>query len=144
MGHVSYNDIIERIDYKLLVQLTNNHVEPGNTPPDDDKINSIIDSTNDTLDGYLRGRYALPLENPSNIVKESGIVIATYRLHALKSIAAMPPSLDTAYNNAISTMNKIQKGEIILDEGTAETRPGYIITNARHKHFRHSTLGRFL
>ena len=66
------------------------------------------------IDGYLRGRYSLPLNTHFPLLRILAIDLSIYRLYARRMRNEMPEVIETAYKNAISTLRDIQKGVISL------------------------------
>ncbi len=67
------------------------------------------------INGYLRGRYSLPLDTHFPLLRILAIDISIYRLYSRRMRNEMPEVIETAYKNAISTLKDIQKGTITLE-----------------------------
>jgi len=66
------------------------------------------------IDGYLRGRYSLPLDTHFPLLRIIAIDLAIYRLYSRRMKNEMPEVIESAYKNAVSTLRDIQKGVISL------------------------------
>lgn len=77
------------------------------------------------IDGYLRGRYSLPLNTHFPLLRILAIDLSIYRLYSRRMRNEMPEVIDNNYKNAIATLRDIQKGTITLeavnDSSTAST-----------------------
>lgn len=62
MDYASINNISEKISYNELAKLTNSD---NPTVVDEIFLQAVIDEQKNVIDGYLRGRYTLPLETVS-------------------------------------------------------------------------------
>ncbi len=95
--------------------------DPYNMPdePDTAIIDAALGSARELVDGYLRGRYALPLEKTPTIVRDLTGIIARYRLYERRPEAAIPEAVSETFKNAIKTLEQIRVGHITL--GTRET-----------------------
>jgi phage gp36-like protein len=82
------------------------------------RVDSAITSASELIDGYLRGRYTLPLSPVPGVLKTLAISIAIYNLYARTKRAVMPESIEKRYAADIKLLTDIQKGVITL--GVAE------------------------
>ncbi|MBO6273472.1 DUF1320 domain-containing protein [bacterium] len=111
VSYCSSSDIESYISTPTLIQLTND--EGG------DVINNIVTQeaiiyASTLIDGYLRGRYTLPLDTQFPLLKILCIDISVYRLYSRRMRDEMPEVIENAYKNAISTLRDIQKGVVSL------------------------------
>ena len=67
------------------------------------------------IDGYLRGRYTLPLNIHFPLLRVLCIDISVYRLYSRRMRNEMPEVIEQNYKNAIQTLKDIQKGVITLE-----------------------------
>ena len=67
------------------------------------------------IDGYLRGRYTLPLNIHFPLLRVLCIDISVYRLYSRRMRNEMPEVIEQNYKNAIQTLKDIQKGTITLE-----------------------------
>ena len=112
VSYCSSVDIESYVSTPTLIQLTND--EGG------DVINDIVTQeaivyASTLIDGYLRGRYTLPLNTHFPLLKILCIDIAVYRLYSRRMRDEMPETIENAYKNAISTLRDIQKGIVTLE-----------------------------
>jgi phage gp36-like protein len=77
----------------------------------------------------LRSRYPLPLAGEHSILQKVCIDLVKYELY--KRRGKVFDSIQNLYKDGISTLEKIQRGMISLDEGTPETRPGFFLVSNR-------------
>lgn len=75
-------------------------------------VNAAIESAGVEIDGYLGGRYTLPLATVPDIIKKLCVDIAVYNLYVLG--AGPPESRKDRYDNAVKFLTRIAKGEITL------------------------------
>lgn len=66
------------------------------------------------IDGYLRGRYTLPLDAHFPLLRILAIDLSIHRLYSRRMRDEMPEVIENNYKNAISTLKDIQKGVISL------------------------------
>lgn len=85
---------------------------------DDDVINEALRTANETIDGYLRERYALPLANvPTNLIG-AACDIARYRLYQNQPT----DTVMQRYEAAMALLKDISRGLFLLDvTGTSST-----------------------
>lgn len=110
--YCSVEDIEKQITHETLVQLTND-----NSLPEVDEavtFEAILYSST-LIDGYLRGRYNLPLDTHLPLLRIIAIDLSIYRLYSRRLQADMPESILTQYKETLKTLEKIQKGTIALE-----------------------------
>lgn len=79
-------------------------------------VDKAIASAGELIDGYLRGRYTLPLHpQPSGLLSPLAAVIALRRLYGCRPRLAIPESLADEYKNCLKTLELISSGKITLD-----------------------------
>jgi phage gp36-like protein len=100
-------DILTRITAKELAKLTD---DVNATVVDDDLVDTLIESQSNLIDGYLRGRYPLPIT--STILTTICIDLVCYELYKRRS--KITESISKSYDYAVSRLNKIQSGVIQL------------------------------
>lgn len=119
-------DIQKQVSKDTLIQLT-----------DDNQVSEIdaviVDEAilySETLiNGYLRGRYSIPIINigldtePPDILKILAIDLSIYRLYSRRFQTDTPDSISEKYKNSIKILEQIQKGIISLGIETAGTAP---------------------
>jgi phage gp36-like protein len=124
--YCTLNDITERFPEKYLVQLTDDK-KLGTV--DQDVVNNAIQDADEEIDGYLRGRYTLPLDTVPNLVKKISVDIAIYNLYTRKS-ENVPETREKRYANAVKLLKQINQGLITLgnEDGDAP-EPGQYKSN---------------
>ena len=137
-------DIEKQITHETLVQLTND-TPPQDTVDDSVTYEAILYSST-LIDGYLRGKYTLPLDAHFPLLRIIAIDLSIYRLYSRRLQADMPDSILEQYKESIKTLEKIQKGTIALEIKTddasnvAETKE-YISNKTKFdKTFSHEVL----
>ena len=113
---VSYcfsSDIESYVSTPTLIQLTN---DEGGDVINDTVTQEAIIYASTLIDGYLRGRYTLPLDTQFPLLKILCIDIAVHRLYSRRMRDDMPEVIENAYKNAISTLRDIQQGDASLKD----------------------------
>ena len=111
MGYCTIEDIETQTSTPTLIQLTSDDGQ--------EEINRVVALeailySSTLIDGYLRGRYSLPLDTHFPLLRILAIDLSIYRLYSRRMRNEMPEVIETAYKNAISTLRDIQKGVITL------------------------------
>lgn len=119
-------DIVDDLTEKVVAQLSNDE-EPNIV--NEEIVGKYISESSQLIEGYLRGRYKLPLANEQAILKKICVDLVKYELY--KRRGKVFDNIQNLYKDGIATLEKIQKGMITLDEGTAETRPGFFLVSER-------------
>lgn len=111
MDYCTIDDIETYTSTPTLIQLTSD--EGQETVNRDVALEAILYSSA-LIDGYLRGRYNLPLDTHFPLLKVLAVDISIYRLYSRRLVNEIPEGIETAYKNAVSTLRDIQKGVISL------------------------------
>ena len=118
--YITAQDLAQAMSKAELVQLTND--EPRATEPNDDVVQAAVRYACDLADGYLRGRYPLPLQQVPT-------VLPRHYLHSRRiNRADFPKVLETSYAATLKTLEQIRDGKIHLGiavpEKTAQPERG--------------------
>ena len=109
--YCTLDDLKQDISEQELMQLTDDErlgaVNEG-------RINTAAGNASELIDGFLRGRYNLPLDPVPAIVKTIAKEITIYRLFLRKKRQSITKEMTDNYNAQIKLLEKIQKGEITL------------------------------
>lgn len=98
-----------------LIELT----DDGDTGEvDQDNVDKAIGNADELIDGYLRGRYTLPLDPVPGLIRTLSATITLRRLYGRRPRLAVPDSLSDDYKNALKLLENIQKGLVTLGAPT--------------------------
>ena len=110
--YITREDVAAAVSRAELVQLSN---DEGYGEPDWQIVDRAIAYACELADGYLMGRYALPLETAPSILRHLCTDIARHWLHQRRINAAeFPKPLQAAYDNAVKLLVQIRDGKIHL------------------------------
>ena len=111
MDYCTIEDIETQTSTPTLIQLTS---DDGQEAVDRVVAQEAILYSSTLIDGYLRGRYSLPLNTHFPLLRILAIDLSIHRLYSRRMRDEMPEVIENNYKNAISTLNDIQKGVISL------------------------------
>lgn len=114
--YCTLTDLKQDISEKELEQLTDDERLGA---INETRINAIIADASELIDGFLRGRYTLPLSPVPTVIKTIAKEITIYRIFLRKKRQTITKEMTDNYNAQIKLLEKIQKGEITL--GVDET-----------------------
>ena len=111
MDYCTIEDIETQTSTPTLIQLTSDDGQ--------EEVNRVVALeailySSTLIDGYLRGRYSLPLDAHFPLLRILAIDLSIYRLYSRRMRNEMPEVIQKNYDNAISTLRDIQKGVITL------------------------------
>lgn len=109
MGYVIQQQLVDRFGERLLLQVADRADPPAGTI-DADVVSRALADTAAMIDGYLAGRYILPLEATPPLLTDLAAAIAIYKLH----IFAPEQKFADDYKDAVSTLTKIASGTVKL------------------------------
>ena len=111
MDYCTIEDIETQTSPPTLIQLTS---DDGQEEVDRVVAQEAILYSSTLIDGYLRGRYTLPLDTHFPLLRILAIDLSIYRLYTRRMRNEMPEVIEDNYKNAIATLRDIQKGVITL------------------------------
>jgi len=126
MFYCTAEDIEIQIGKEPLIQLTNDNCEQ-NTIGAAVCEEAILYSLT-LIDGYLRGRYNLPLNTHFPLLRVVAMDLSIYRLYSRRIMTEIPEVVCDAYKNAIKTLENLQKGIITL-----ETQDNQTLQNGQYR-----------
>jgi phage gp36-like protein len=103
--------MINRYPNRDLVQLTNE--DPTSTSVQSAPILQALSDASAEIDGYLEGRFELPLAEPPAVLSRLATDIAMYRLQSLRPLHDLGDAR-RRYEDAIGLLAKIAAGELTL------------------------------
>lgn len=122
MAYTDQTQLTDRFGEAFLIRLTD-RAEPAAGAIDADVIARALADTDAMIDGYLAGRYALPLDTTPPLVADLALVIAIYKLHVYEP----DQKIRADYEDALKQLREIASGTIKLNvaglepEGTGGT-----------------------
>ena len=102
-------DMIARFSEQQLKEVTDPDVECIRT----DALDRALEDATDEIDGYLEGRYRLPLQDPPRGLRIIACNIAMYRLLTLRQIDVMEDQRKR-YEDAVKFLRGVAAGDINL------------------------------
>lgn len=111
MDYCTIDDLETQTSTPTLIQLTS---DDGQEEVDRVVAQEAILYSSTLIDGYLRGRYSLPLDTRFPLLRILAIDLSIHRLYTRRMRDEMPEVIENNYKNAISTLKDIQKGVITL------------------------------
>lgn len=119
MGYCTLKDIISVIPERELINLTVDEPDE-NSVIDESIFDECTEVADSLINGYLRARYKLPLTVVPSFLRTIAIDITAYRLY-MRRPRAIPEHIKDNYKDAISKLNDLKKGNIMLE--TPEEMP---------------------
>ncbi len=110
MAYSTLADIKKLIPEDVSIQLTD---DEGSGTVNQTRVDEAIAQADGEINGYLAGRYTVPLSTVPALIRKFSVDIAIYNLYSRKT-EDMPKTRVDRYNNAIRTLEAIAKGTISL------------------------------
>jgi phage gp36-like protein len=104
VSYASPNDLIARYPNRDLVQLSNE--DPTQTTVNLGALQQAIDDASAEIDGYIEGRFALPLSDPPAVLSRLTCDIAIYRLQSLRPLHDMADARKR-YEDAVELLVRV-------------------------------------
>lgn len=108
MAYATEQDIVDRYsEEQLLISFDRD----ADGDADADAIARALADASDEIDGYIAGRYSLPLADPPRILTFLAVDIALYKGSVE---TAVTEEKRTRYKDAIAFLTRVAKGEVML------------------------------
>jgi phage gp36-like protein len=125
---VAYSTITDLKNYlpeSVLLQLT----DDNNTDDiDSEKIDNCIKRADDLIDGYVNGRYTVPIPAPvPGLIEDLSTKLAVYFLFKRSLIQTMPETITDDYKFCMEQLKAIQRGT--LNPFPVNTNPTWMSSN---------------
>jgi phage gp36-like protein len=125
MPYSTIDDLKNYLPASQILQLTD---DADIDTIDNDKLNDAIRRSDNLVDGYLRGRFDLPLATVPELIRDLSTKLSSYFLFKRSLILSMPESITEDYKYCTDILVKIQKGMItVFTDATEE--PAFFGTN---------------
>lgn len=109
MSYATLADLSARFGDRMLVALTDRG-EFATGAIDTAVVDRALTETDAVIDGYLSGRYTLPVTAVPALLTDIALAIAIWKLH----VAAPDPKIEADYKDAIRSLRDIAAGTIRL------------------------------
>lgn len=120
--YLSPEELLAFMPGKSVAQLTND--DPKAEKADMAKVQEAVRAAEELANGYLRGRYALPLSTVPTLLRDVVRTIARFKLYERRPESKMPDTVLETYKAAVKTLEQIRSGRITLGvAATAEPVP---------------------
>ncbi|WP_322895180.1 MULTISPECIES: DUF1320 domain-containing protein [unclassified Yoonia] len=109
MSYATLDQLSERYGAQLLIQLTDRAAVPTGVV-DVSVVEQALTDTDAVIDGYLEGRYALPVVAVPQLLSDLAKAIAFYKLHVYEP----NQKITDEYKEAMRMLREIADGRITL------------------------------
>ena len=144
MPYCTLADLQLAIPAQTLVWLSDD--DPAATGINLSVVDEAIRQAVELVDGYLRGRYLLPISPVPSIIKDMTVNLARHWLYARRPEGNdLPEAVTRTWNAAIKTLEAIRDNRITLGlpSGGSAPEPGEIKVKARPQRFGSDVLDKF-
>ena len=104
-------DIQKQVYQDTLIQLTDDS-QTGEI--DTAIVEEALAYSSTLIDGYLRGRYVLPLTQTPAVITIIAVDLCIFRLYSRRFQTDIPDAVKEKYYSSIRMLEQIQKGKILL------------------------------
>ncbi|UZE21848.1 DUF1320 domain-containing protein [Pseudomonas sp. B21-056] len=135
MRYCTRADIGNAIPEMTLIQLSND--DPAAMSPNENVIEDGVRQAEELVDGYLRGRYNLPLDPVPTVLRDAVVYLARHWLYQRRPEGALPDAVKDSRKDTVKLLESIRDGVVTLGmpSGHAAPEPGEIRVRARRQQF---------
>jgi phage gp36-like protein len=135
MRYCTRADVGNAIPEMTLIQLSND--DPAAVSPNETVIEDGVRQAEELVDGYLRGRYNLPLDPVPTVLRDAVVYLARHWLYQRRPEGALPDAVKDSRKDTIKLLESIRDGVVTLGmpTGHAAPEPGEIRVRARRQQF---------
>lgn len=143
MRYCTRADIGNAIPEMTLIQLSND--DPAAMSPNENVIEDGVRQAEELVDGYLRGRYNLPLDPVPTVLRDAVVYLARHWLYQRRPEGALPDAVKDSRKDTIKLLESIRDGVVTLGmpTGHAAPEPGEIRVRVRKQQFSADTWERY-
>lgn len=144
MRYCSLDDLQLAIPPQTLIWLSND--DESATTVNAGVVEQAVAQAEELIDGFLRGRYNLPLSPVPTIVKDMTVNLARHWLYARRPEGnELPDAVVRTHKSAMSLLETIRDGKLTIGQPTGEAlaEPGEVKVRARRRIFGQDTLDRY-
>ncbi|MDH0894360.1 MULTISPECIES: DUF1320 domain-containing protein [unclassified Pseudomonas] len=135
MRYCTRQDIGSAIPERTLLHLSND--DPAAELPNEAVIEDGVRQAEELVDGYLRGRYSLPLDPVPTVLRDAVVYLTRHWLYQRRPEGALPDAVKDSYKNTVKLLESIRDGVVTvgMPSGQAAPEPGEIRVRARRQQF---------
>lgn len=115
MTYATQAELVERFGEDMLIDLTD-RADPPTETIDADVVAKALADADAAIDGYLLGRYVLPLASTPALLNDLAKAIAIYKLHR----DTTSEKIRNDYMDALKTLTLISNGTMRLNVAGVE------------------------
>lgn len=143
MRYCTRQDIGQAIPEMTLLQLSND--DPAAEQPNESVIEEAVRQAEELVDGYLRGRYVLPLDPVPTVLRDAVVYLARHWLYQRRPEGAVPDAVKDSRKDTIKLLETIRDGVVTLGmpSGQAAPEPGEVKVRSRRQQFSDDLWGRY-
>ena len=143
MRYCTLADIAKAIPPVTLLQLSND--DPAAEQPNESVIEDGVRQAEELVDGYLRGRYVLPLDPVPTVLRDAVVYLTRYWLYQRRPEGGLPDVVKDGRKDTLRLLETIRDGVVTLGmpSGQAAPEPGEIKVRARRQQFGDDTWRRY-
>ncbi len=120
MSYCTVSDITAVIPNNELIQITN---DAGGSVIDTAKITDEIVYVDNVIDGYIRGRYSLPLTTVPDELKYLARDYVVYQLYSRRMLTEVPISVEQRFKNVNQILRDIRNRKYNLGVESVDGYP---------------------
>jgi phage gp36-like protein len=122
VNYCTLADLTLAIPSATLIQLSNDDAEA--TVINEAVVTEAIRQAEELVDGYLRGRYTLPLPTVPSIVQDMSVNLARHWLYARRPEGPeLPEAVTRTYKTTIQMLEAIRDNRLTLGVPSGESAP---------------------
>lgn len=143
MRYCTRQDIGQAIPEMTLLQLSND--DSAAEQPNESVIEEAVRQAEELVDGYLRGRYVLPLDPVPTVLRDAVVYLARQWLYQRRPEGAVPDAVKDSRKDTIKLLETIRDGMVTLGmpSGHAAPEPGEVKVRSRRQQFGDDLWGRY-
>lgn len=144
MIYCALADLRLAIPGQTLIWLSND--DEAATAIDEAVVEEAVRQAEETVDGYLRGRYNLPLPTVPTIVKDMTVNLARHWLYARRPEGnELPDAVTRTYKSAIQMLEALRDNRMTLGlpGGESVPEPGEMKVRTRPRRFSDALLDKY-
>ena len=115
MSYCSVSDIYDELQRDTLIYCLYDEPNPSDVSDLDSRVQKVIDKVSGKIDGFLEGRYTLPLPFESSLLKVIAIDLVKYQILSKRGLDDKDAEIIEQKKDAMRLLEKIAEGKLTLE-----------------------------
>jgi phage gp36-like protein len=130
MSYCSRADLEKAIEAQVVIDLTDDERAGATNTEIETRVADACARASKRIDGFLRGRYAVPISPVPQMIRAIAVDLAIHRLFSRRPAIGIPETVRDNWKAAEADLVRISKGELDLGDEPPPAKSSAIVAEA--------------